>query len=543
MNNLGGYDENSFNERIGVSYLEQLLLRSFRIIPYFSVNDKTPNLDGWFEICDRRVQKGKKGIPMCRFSAQIKTLNTDYCNKNKDANTGSQYKYPCDTKVVNAALNNISLDPIILFLVDWREKKVFWKYLSISYCLSLNVKEKKSKTIFFSETDLIGNTDDWIDELVNINSLHIKKKFDKFDNIYMISDMSEAIPESVTEAYSYLNSTMEHGLNFIKKEMFPDVWKFGIAYLQDESSFYQAGIYRVSIGQNQMVKKDFDIEDESLISFTYGKNIDLKKVAKDYMVHFVDLFFAKGSMVMLIKYIPELALQEIIFNELDEALVDNYTLKGKKVCEGDLIYLGIKNDKLSIKEYYEMKREHKTTDLADKCMEELKKRGRTEIERVWKACRTAKVKQWKVQKIDKDNFLNKEALDIQDEIKVANYKVCQDEKQILHENFILLVQNIQLFYDESCKQFGPEFYDYIGKTKKYLVELNESLSTQEVKDSQNFIFKGNSSSKVNSTSAERIDLQYIQFSWEKLWRVMFRNMVSQYLEINNCFLLDYLASK
>lgn len=541
--NLGGYDRTTFNERIGISFLEQLLLKTFRIIPYFSVNDRTPNLDGWFEICDQQVEKGMKGIPICRFSVQIKTINTNYC-KNRTLNGEEPYKYSCDTKVVNAVMKNISLDPIILFLVDWKKEKVFWKYLSLSYCFGLNVSGKKSKTIYFSEDDLIDERDAWINKLIDINRRHIKMLFNKNDNIYMISDTSNNIPDLVQEAYTHINFTMEHGLNVLKKEMFPDVWKFGIAYLQDKKGFYKAGIYRVSIGQNETVKKDFDMEDKSLISFTYGQDINLKEVSNDYMVHFLDCFFSNDYMIVSIKYMSTLILKEIIFEELDINFLKNHNGEEKQLHEGDLIDLCLQKDRLSIQEYNKMKEEGKTSYKADKCMEELKKRGYTEIERVWKKCQTAIVGKRRMKKLNKNNLLNADKLDIQDEIAGTGLEVCQNEDLIKHENLEIFIQKIQIFYDECCEKLGTEFYDHIGKRQKYLIELDETFSDLKVKKSENFIIKKNSkeSNCIPLENYEKIDLQYIQFSWYKLWRIMFKNMALRYLGINKSMIAEYIAS-
>lgn len=131
-------------------------MRTFRIVPYFSVNDKTPNLDGWFELCDHSVENSRKTVPQHRFFVQIKTLNHDYRNTNSQKNQEQQYKYRCDTKVLNTVLTNITLDPVLLFLVDWENERVFWKHLSIEFCFPfMNSSEKENFTLYFSDCDKI----------------------------------------------------------------------------------------------------------------------------------------------------------------------------------------------------------------------------------------------------------------------------------------------------------------------------------------------------------------------------------------------------
>ena len=117
--NIGGYEKNVFYERLGINYLEKKLLNTFRIVPYFCINDKTPNLDGWLDLCDQSAEISQKAVPQHRFSVQIKTLNHDYQNTNKQKKQEQQYKYKCDTKVLNTVLTDTTLDPVILFLVEF----------------------------------------------------------------------------------------------------------------------------------------------------------------------------------------------------------------------------------------------------------------------------------------------------------------------------------------------------------------------------------------------------------------------------------------
>lgn len=49
--NIGGYDQNSFYDCLGVNYLERKLLETQQIMPCFNKMDKYANLDGGFDIC------------------------------------------------------------------------------------------------------------------------------------------------------------------------------------------------------------------------------------------------------------------------------------------------------------------------------------------------------------------------------------------------------------------------------------------------------------------------------------------------------------
>ena len=54
--NIGGYDTYSFNDSDGVAILTLLLHKDRKIKVHFAEGDKTPNIDGWFELCT----EGKK---------------------------------------------------------------------------------------------------------------------------------------------------------------------------------------------------------------------------------------------------------------------------------------------------------------------------------------------------------------------------------------------------------------------------------------------------------------------------------------------------
>ena len=140
-NKIAGYDKNVVNEQLGVNKLASRLLESYRIIPYFNVNDKTPNYDGYFELCDGIIGKNSTTEPKARFNVQIKTVNSNYENHNKRDHLEFKYKHQFNTKILNATLKEITLDPTIFFIVDPFNMRFFWKYLSEEFCLA-NVEYK-----------------------------------------------------------------------------------------------------------------------------------------------------------------------------------------------------------------------------------------------------------------------------------------------------------------------------------------------------------------------------------------------------------------
>lgn len=113
--NIGGYDENYKYDSLAVNYLEGRILKSKYLIPHISSGDKVPNLDGAIELCEDAVNKIN---PIAKFEVQVKSLNHDYNNSNIRDNTQYPYKYSCETKCVNVVLQGITLNPVLLILVD-----------------------------------------------------------------------------------------------------------------------------------------------------------------------------------------------------------------------------------------------------------------------------------------------------------------------------------------------------------------------------------------------------------------------------------------
>lgn len=123
--NLGGYDNSSRRESLAVGIVNKLFNQDSRLKPHFTENDKTPNFDGHFDICEPGE---RKDTPIGRFDAQIKSIS-NYLNNNKKPQ--SQYKYVCDTKIFNAVKNGITQNPAILFLVDVDTENIFWFYITV----------------------------------------------------------------------------------------------------------------------------------------------------------------------------------------------------------------------------------------------------------------------------------------------------------------------------------------------------------------------------------------------------------------------------
>ena len=128
-NNIGGYDDNSFVDNKGVRFLADYLEEKHNIKTHFKTDEKYPNLDGSFELCERN---NNIAIPIAPFDVQIKTTESKYINHNKKINR-TKYKFSFDTKAFNIVKKGSVYNPVILFLVDIKNKKIFWWHITYDF--------------------------------------------------------------------------------------------------------------------------------------------------------------------------------------------------------------------------------------------------------------------------------------------------------------------------------------------------------------------------------------------------------------------------
>ena len=554
--NIGGYDKYVFYERLGINYLERELLRTYRVIPSFSVNDKTPNLDGWLDICDQSAELGPKAIPLHRFSVQIKTLNHEYQNENKRTHQDAQYKYSCDTKVLNTALSNATLDPILLLLVDWRKKKIFWKYLSTEYCFSsLNSREQKSFAVYFSDSDKIDfSTDAWIKDLIQVKTAHKAELSNGTANLFMVSACDPEVKQQIQDASKTINGFMEGQLQFLRQALFPGTWKFGIAFLKSEDGIISAGVYRIVAGASDEFYKVFDEDNEHMIFSCRGPKINIFSVVEEYLLHCVRYFFSDGGLAAQLPYLPDIVLNEIAFDELDNRfLYLQSSAPAGTPKTGDTVYFGLQADELSLDEYDELKKQGRVTSRAEACVHELRQRGYLKLVRPWRKSLTGTLGEEQTEQLSKDIFLNAGQLNLEDTI---THRKCiiSDIESIKTENTHRLLHGIQKFYNESCRKLGNDFYPEIGKHQLYVFSPTETTGEPEMLRYPNFIFPTKTAeqqaimdNRDPSKCYHHLALEYIDFSWYRIWRILFRNMISgQFKETNipNVPIhVDFLASK
>ena len=550
--NIGGYDKNVFYERLGVNYLERKLLYTYQIIPCFNVNDKTPNLDGWLDLCDKSAEICLKAVPQHRFSVQIKTLNHDYLNTNSRKNQEQQYKYSCDTKVLNTVLTNTTMDPILLFLVDWKKEQVFWKYLSMEYCFSsLDSHDKKTFTLYFSDCDKIDfSTDIWIEKLIQVKKKHRAELSNGTANLFMVSTGDPEVMQQIRKASVSINGLMEAQLQFLRQTLFPNTWKFGIAFFKSETGTISAGVYRIVTGINDEFYKVFDKDNDQMVFSCRGAKINVSSAVEYYLKYCVEYFFSNEAFTAQLSYLPDLVLNEIAFEELDGKFLHlQSSAPSRTLKTGDKVYFGLQVDELSLNEYNELKEQGCVTAQSEACVHELLQRGHRKLVRPWRKSLIGTLGEQRTEKISKNYFLNADQLNLEDEITCRDYSI-SDIESVKIENTQRLLQNIQKFYNESCQKLGNTFYQEIGSRQIYVFNPIGTAGESEIRYYPNFIFPtgtaeqraimGNSDS---SKCYQSLALEHIDFSWYRMWRILFRNMIlRQFTETDIPILVDFLTS-
>lgn len=314
MSNLGGYDENSFYDSNGVAYLTRFLQQEHGIKGIIQSDDKIPNLDGTIQLLEWISEK--RAIPKQIFHVQVKTMNSGYENANR-VHHRSQYKYPVDTKVFNVVKENITFDPVLLFLVDEKKEKVFWRYVSVDFVMSLDLNDEEKKTIYFSDSDLISNLTEFHLRLVEIHEEKVRISKNLNENLITtnLAD-NKAIYEMLQEEWSYLDRLLKSDLKIVTDYMYPDTWKFGIAF-QEGEEFSSIGIYHIRKGNNDTFVKEFSTNKEKCFTVSHYKKdkISVREVLNEQISLLIKDFFKHARIPA--RYLPDIVLEEIAFQFLD----------------------------------------------------------------------------------------------------------------------------------------------------------------------------------------------------------------------------------
>ena len=317
--NMGKISDNGFKESKSISLIRELLEKNNRIKVRTIEEDKIPDLDGRISILDQN--KHDRII----VEIQSKTLPEEY-------NESKQYYYDCDTKVLNVVKYNKTFNPVVLFLSDIKNKKLYYKLITEKYIERLNFDNQETKRIKFDDND-IYEENKFIKEIVNyakLKTLIIESGKSALVTSY-INGPNEYY-DLMQEEIDKVNYRFDNDLKVIKNVLFPNVWKFGIAYNKTENGFV-LGIYKVYKGSNDTLVKNFDIEGNYMLA-TISNIIsgNISDVLNDWINKCINEFYN------VYKLHPKFCCNDVLFEIIFEFL-DNITYLSNKIkCENNWNY-------------------------------------------------------------------------------------------------------------------------------------------------------------------------------------------------------------
>jgi hypothetical protein len=265
---------NSLLENTSVKWLDYLFNRE-GIKANFKTEDKNPDIDGTFEILENSRFNG-------RLEVQIKTYNAK-ASRNKP-------QYSCDTKVLYYALKN-RVSCVLLFVVDSKNKRAHWKYLSKSFIEGLNLREKqKTITIKFNGDEYVDDYnfnqcaakwlgyystknngiffEDCDSEEAGKKGVQLLKHLENID----FSTLNKEDVVCIQKFIDRFNYLLDGDYNFIKRFYYPNMWKMGIAIGTFTSTSLVYVLYYVLWGSTDLIIKKINLDTLSWWNYTNQGN-------------------------------------------------------------------------------------------------------------------------------------------------------------------------------------------------------------------------------------------------------------------------------
>ena len=240
-------DANGVKEERSVLFIQTLLLG--RTKNNIDKGTTQSNIDGYIELLDSSNRINGK------ITVQVKTVSQRDEGHNK---------FPCPTSLF--AYAETTTDNVFLLAVDHSRNKVLYKHISPKLLNENRDKEQQETiTLHFSQNEELreDNIDTVLKDWLSICS----------SRVYCLTH-GEAIVEENSELKSYLlnmpkmatdlrtcdiqeiqnftdayNGLLESDFKYIKKVLFPNVWKRGIAIYTYSDSSLEYSLYSVNVGE------------------------------------------------------------------------------------------------------------------------------------------------------------------------------------------------------------------------------------------------------------------------------------------------------
>lgn len=339
--NIAKEPQTSINESNSISILKLRLQENGLIKCYFGEGEKTPNTDGFFVV-------NSEVYPLKEFHVQIKT--TDVLNETKGMKV-----YSCDTKFINYANLRVTENPCFIFIIELQTQTIYFKYLSEQFLQENDFthNEQKNISIHFSDSEILNDVETFYRLVCDII---------KYREIKSFNPANIDILEYQT-AFDLLNNFFDKDFIKIKNLLYPNIWKFGIAYQRTsiENLEYQAlmrerakigiesapyvssfGAYAIEYGDNQQIFQNVNVfqNDKTLklahnLSLTNGISSTVEEATLKWLSSVFELWISNES--VFVRFLPNEALFEVIYNFLDKNAFESSRWHNKNVLVGNSI--------------------------------------------------------------------------------------------------------------------------------------------------------------------------------------------------------------
>lgn len=227
--------DSDIREEESVDFIRDLL-KGHGVKPALKKGDKEANIDGYIELLDDENRINGK------ITAQVKTV---------PPSLEGQFLYDCPTSLFGYAEQTSEV--VLIMAVDHKNQVVLWKYISREL-LDANVDKCDQDTIrlHFNQDERMTSAN--VEETITIWRDITRQQLKLYNDAPALVQENELLRKALLEAKGIditltkeelgqvqlfvdkYNDLMNHELQFVKKILYPNVWKFGIAIYRYEEN-------------------------------------------------------------------------------------------------------------------------------------------------------------------------------------------------------------------------------------------------------------------------------------------------------------------
>ncbi|MCK4304894.1 MAG: DUF4365 domain-containing protein [Candidatus Eisenbacteria sp.] len=215
-------------------------LDSTRVKADIKERDKHPNVDGYIELV------GPERAPIGKLEVQVRKIP-------KDAT-----KYSCPTSLY--AYSKRTALPVLLVCVDTARGLVYWKHVRYE-----NIQGRESQdtvTVHFSSPqDLVSKEGEYYIHWERIAHDYCQR-IQKYEELQRIATVATPIAgersDTIARIQSYideLNILLDRDFTYLKRYLFPGIWKIGFGLQRWDESHIKYVLYSVEEGRNDPLIK------------------------------------------------------------------------------------------------------------------------------------------------------------------------------------------------------------------------------------------------------------------------------------------------